>query len=500
MVTAVKTKLDHEDIHKFQDFIYRKTGLHFTEAKKKDLERIILQALVKSGHHSPRDYLDFLRKIPRDHHEMKRLINQLTVGETYFFRDENQMAIIKNEILPPIIARRNVSNNRRLRIWSAGCASGEEPYSVAIIVRELIPYARYWNIEILATDINQHLLKKARAARYNSWSFRNTPEEIKKKFFTKDKDNIEYCLVDEIKDMVNFEYLNLVEPACPSLLTRTCDLDLIICRNVAIYFDKKTTEKIVDRFHDCLIDGGWLVMGASDPYITESRFSSREFNGNFVFHKEKTRAKAVNVAKDIKKDKRIEVETKKLSTSLALKYSKTTVIDRKRSAGSQIPKHYAGGMNLYHSRKIDQALAKFYQGFSENDEPARCAYMIAKIEANKGNLQEAKKWCRKAVAVDKLLLEGHFLLSMIYQELEKDEMAIISLKKAIYIDRDFAEGYFCLGTIYKKLGKKELAEKAFKNAVMLLKDKPVTKEIPECEGVTFGKLLKCIKANVKAEV
>lgn len=500
-MTTTKHKFSHEDYLNFRELIYRRTGLHFPESKKKDLERIILRVLCDSEQAAADEYFNFINQISSDHREMKRLVNELTIGETYFFRDDNQMAVIKNDILAPLIAEKNVST-QRFKIWSAGCASGEEPYSIAMIVRDLIPYTRYWDIKILATDINRVLLKKAKAATYNNWSFRNTSDEVIKRYFT--FDDREYNLVSEIKEMVTFDYLNLVESIYPSTLNLTGDFDLIICRNVAIYFDKETTRRIVERFYDCLVDGGWLLMGASDPLIQDSRFKCKELSGVFIYHKEKRQPaeRAVVSVEPKKKKSNLEIQTEKLSATLPLIFSippaTGTTAAKAPSASRKSAKYsyYSAGLHLFHSGKSEDALNKFYLGVEENDEPAKCAYMIAKIEANKGNLDEAKKWCKKAVASDKLLMEGHFLLSMIYQGLQKDEPAVVSLKKAIYIDHDFAEGYFCLGTIYKKQGKMELARKAFNNAVMLLESKPPGKEIPECEGMTFGKLLKCARENI----
>jgi len=496
-MNVAKTELSRADFSEFRDFVNNRVGLHITSTKKKHLERCLIKRMSNLGHTSPKDYLRFIRNIPQNHVEMKELVNLLTVGETYFFRDHNQLNVVKKKILKPLIEKRNITAERRLKIWSAGCASGEEPYSLAMIIKELIPYLNFWKIDILATDINHHSLEKAKSASYNNWSFRNTSEHIKDKYFIA-KDS-KHHLVDEIKKMVSFNYLNLVDPCYPSYFNRTTDIDLIICRNVAIYFNRETTRSIVERFYECLSDEGWLVMGASDPFIADSRFKSKELSGLYIYYKSRKllEQKVKKTPPKLKKKVKIERQTEKLSAIMPLRFEPSEEADQyKLSRKDSSADSYRAGMHLFHSGALNKALDKFHLGFKEKKKTARCAYMIAKIEANRGDLDEAKKWSKKAVVLDKLLLEGHFLLSMIYQGLGKDQLAIDSMKKTIYLNHNFAEGYFCLGVIYKKQGNKKMAVKAFQNVKKLLKDKPAVKEIPELKGISYSKLLKCVQQNI----
>ncbi|HEX21672.1 MAG TPA: hypothetical protein ENH19_03360, partial [Actinobacteria bacterium] len=274
----------------------------------------------------------------------------------------------------------------------------------------------------------------------------------------------------------------------------------IICRNVAIYFNRKTTRSIVERFYECLNDKGWLVMGASDPYVTDSRFKSKEFSGLYIYYKSvkpaETRFKKP-LSQPKKPVKNIEKQTAKLSAIMPLKFERPEDGDQKMwDRKTKSAAYYLSGMEYFHAGEFKKALDEFHLGFKKNKIAAKCAYMIAKIKANGGDLAEAKKWAKKAVALDKLLLEGYFLLSMVYQSLGQDQPAIDSLKKTVYLDRNFAEGYFCLGVIYKKQSKNRLAAKAFHNVKILLKDKPAVKDIPELKGISYSKLLKCAEENL----
>ena len=162
------------------------------------------------------------------------MASYLTIGETYFFRVEPDFNALENHILPELIHLRK-DTGKYLRIWSAASSTGEEPYSLAILVRKLIPDIKDWNITILATDINTRSLAKAEKGIYGNWSFRNNPEWLKKIYFTPLLDE-RYQINRNIKDMVSFFYLNLARDTYPSLLNNTNGMDIIFCRNVLMYF------------------------------------------------------------------------------------------------------------------------------------------------------------------------------------------------------------------------------------------------------------------------
>ena len=210
------------------------------------------------------------------------LIEELTVGETYFFRDENQMQALRRHLLPQIIAAHK--HDRRIRIWSAGCASGEEAYTLSILLAELISDIDQWNICILGTDINKKVLKKGKAACYRPWSFRQTDPVFKSRYFKQKGE--EYEVISRIRKNVQFEYINLSEPVYPSLFTNTSAMDLILCRNVAIYYSEEVVREVVERFYQCLLPGGWLMMGAAEISIPVfDQYAYHVFSGGTVYRK-----------------------------------------------------------------------------------------------------------------------------------------------------------------------------------------------------------------------
>src|SRR6185437_4072421 len=179
--------------------------------------------------------------------------------------------LLENTILPDLIKRKREENNYSLRIWSAGCSSGEEIYSIAMMLNKLIPDMSAWHIHLLGTDINTFALKKAITGCFNEWSMRSIDEQYKKRYFT--VENKKYFILKKIQDMVTFSYLNLNEDTFPSILNNTNFQNLILCRNVLIYFDRDRGIDLIKKLNACLVPGGILILGASDPiYISDTDF------------------------------------------------------------------------------------------------------------------------------------------------------------------------------------------------------------------------------------
>ncbi|KJU83734.1 chemotaxis protein methyltransferase, partial [Candidatus Magnetobacterium bavaricum] len=194
--------------------------------------------------------------------EWQHLIESLTTGESYFFRDRGQFEILRTHIFPELIRRKE--GQKAIRIWSAGCATGEETYSIAIEIFELLPQVRHFNTTIIGTDINPKAIERARAAIYNDWSFRMVDPEIKHRYFVRKHDG--WHLDKQIKDMVTFQVGNLVSDIYPHSSTDICEMDLIVCRNVFIYFDKDTVSLIIKKFADTLSESGYLLTGHAELY------------------------------------------------------------------------------------------------------------------------------------------------------------------------------------------------------------------------------------------
>jgi chemotaxis protein methyltransferase CheR len=228
-------------------------GLHFSHHRRSELEHGIGQAFAASTCTTLAEYYQRLTGVNPDTVELDRLINAVTVNETHFFRDEGQFNALYTYVLPLLIERQRAT--RTLRIWSAGCASGEEPYSVAMLLRELLPDVDQWAITILGTDINTEALNRARQATYGEWAFReDRARQWRSRYFRPITTN-RHELIPAVREMVTFARLNLAEPSYPTFETNTTMLNLILCRNVTIYFSKTATQ-VVERFYHSLVRAG----------------------------------------------------------------------------------------------------------------------------------------------------------------------------------------------------------------------------------------------------
>lgn len=481
-------ELVRADYLRFRDLVLERSGLHFPEEKRRSLSRGLAQALQASTCTSLNEYYETLHISSSSGVEWDQLVSLLTVGETYFLRNKGHFNALTKHVLPEVIAQREHSS-RRIRIWSAGCSTGEEPYSIAIALRELIPNLESWNILILATDINRESLRKAREGQYGAWSFRGVEKRIQDRYFRLNG-NRQFAITGEIKRMVSFDYLNLVEDRFPSLTNNTNGMDVILCRNVTIYFTPKVTQKVLGQFRNCLVDGGWLIPGASEPNMVFYRdFEPKNYPGAVVYRKPamiKTRAKPAPAFK--------------LPTP-AFK-PLTPAFETSVPAPPPPPADpYETALKSLEAGQPDEALVELYKKLDQDPDFAPTYYTLGKIYANKGNLEEAQNWCERAIKRDKLHPEPYYTLSMVYQQHGMLDQAISALKKTIYLDREFVLAHYNLAQLYQQQSNERLARRSLQNVQRLLKGKPTYEPIPEGDGMVVGRLLQLVEmglANGKA--
>ena len=245
-------------INSYQSLISNRTGLYFSERKFHTLAKILEGFANK---HQIFDFETLIGILEFEDTESKiwsELITDLTINETFFFRHFNGL---EAKLLPSVIEKS--SKEKTLNIWSAGCSTGEEPYSIAMVLNKWIPDIDKWKIFILATDIDRNVLSYAKKGQYREWSMRQIPTFYKNSFLTKKNDI--YKVSNSVKRLVTFEYLNLKGNSYPNAMTNTANLDLIFCRNVTIYFEAHDTIKIANHFYEALKVGGKLVVGHSEP-------------------------------------------------------------------------------------------------------------------------------------------------------------------------------------------------------------------------------------------
>ena len=254
--TAVK--LSDTEFNDLRKIIYKRSGIHFQESKKYVLESRLARRLDELEIEDFGQYIALLSMGPFQKDEFQEMFNRITINETSFFRNDRQLDVFEKVVLPNLIEARESS--KRLRIWSAACSTGEEPYTLAMqLHRTLGVRLSDWRIEILGTDISEKVLEIAQDAEYTSFSFRSVDPMIQKQYFS--ESNGKWTLSDDIKSMVKFELHNLNEVLAAK---RHGMWDVIFCRNVMIYFDDDMKARVVKMFHDQLAPDGALFIGHSE--------------------------------------------------------------------------------------------------------------------------------------------------------------------------------------------------------------------------------------------
>ncbi|MEO0482232.1 MAG: protein-glutamate O-methyltransferase CheR [Planctomycetota bacterium] len=260
--TAKSATMSDKQFIALRDIIYKRSGIHFPDAKKYVLESRLGKRLQELEIEDFDQYVGFLTMGPFQTDEFQEMFNRITINETSFFRNEPQLNAFESEALPDLLKAR--AKEKRLRIWSAACSSGEEPYTLAMILhRALGVRLADWRIEILGTDISEKALKVAQSGVYSSYALRTTQALTQSRYFK--EQGREFVLDPEICSMVNFEVHNLKDRLAAR---RFGTWDVIFCRNVMIYFDDAMKQQLVDCFHDQLAKDGTLFIGHSENLRT----------------------------------------------------------------------------------------------------------------------------------------------------------------------------------------------------------------------------------------
>lgn len=263
-----------------RDCIYAHCGIYFDLESKYIIEKRLAHRLLDLKFASFYDYYHYLKYNRHKEQELMDIMNVITTNETYFFRESYQLKAFTDEIIPELIARKSARGTHSLRIWSAGCSTGEEPYTIAMLL-STIAELKGWSIEIVGTDISQKVLQQARRAVYGKPSFRATEEKDLQRFFVQQDDG--FKVNSSIRDAVTFCHLNLFDPHHLSMFGK---FDLVFCRNVIIYFDVAARKQVIESFHSALYDGGFLLLGHSESLMNISTsFTLRHFKNDMVYQK-----------------------------------------------------------------------------------------------------------------------------------------------------------------------------------------------------------------------
>ncbi|HEV2176744.1 MAG TPA: CheR family methyltransferase, partial [Terriglobia bacterium] len=335
---------------------------------------------------------------------------------------------------------------------------------------------------------------------YGEWSFRSTPPWVRSRYFTPTTDG-RWVIAPSIKKMVTFAYLNLIEDANPSPLSSTNAMNVILCRNVLMYFTPPAMKKVVHHFYRSLADGGWLIVSPTEASHTLfSEFSTVSFTGAMLYRKADRHPQAARTFHSGHAGGQDEEILCGLPPPTMIEYhgpagTGMPQIDQGPSVGAVEPSEaelppisYAEAVGLYQQGRYEDAEAIIVALLSQNPGDGQAMLLLARLSANQGRLAEALACCEKAIASDKMNARAHYLRAMILQEQGWLEGAALAVKRALYLEPEFALGHFALGNIALRLGKVKESKKHFENTLALLAKYQPDDILPESEALTAGRL------------
>lgn len=443
-----------------RNLIASRIGLLVREQDDAMLRKVVADRVRVLNLSGAEQYCQFLGSDTGIRHEREELVIPLTTGETYFFRDSGQHALLQDRILPELLERRKME--RALRIWCAACSSGEEAYSLAILLDELMGDQSQWDILILGTDINHHAIEKARRGIYTEWSFRGMSNERRQRYFHRHKDT--WVLDDIIRSRVTFQTRDLVADEFPDHAAELYDMDMILCRNAFIYMAPHMVSHIADKFTATLVDGGILITGHGELYAHHlGQLRARVFPESIVYQK---------------------------VTAPFFSQPPAPLVETQRP----VPEKLTAAFPAVQKAKAAVPVLPPQQAAAETGKEKSVSEMLQAWQyANQGQPEMAAKSCSEMIARNPLDAEPHYLMALLAQERGDFAEAKDLLKKVIYLAPSFIAAYLDLGDLYARDGENARAVKMRSTARDLLKRLPGDEKVKLYGSSTMNEVLQYVE-------
>lgn len=471
-----------------KDHIQICTGLHLFEKDAARLEHVILDRIHALSLPDHEAYLKYLEGNHPD--EWNTLKITLTSAESSFFRDKGQIELLHNHILPELIERK--AGQRQIRLWSAGCSTGQEPYTLAMLLDHLLPQHRSWRITIMGTDINDDSLLRATQGIYSHWTLRGVDQSMLERYFSQDRNG--WRLSAGIMDMVQFRKVDLLEDSLPDRAAGLSDMDLILCRNLFIYYDSKQVAAMVEKLGRCLNQDGYLLTGHAEvPADCQHGLNARIFPESVIYQRtgratpqaEKTQhiiAPAPQPPPRIKKPA--------TPTSAPPTQASKSSVDRSEAMHARAETYFMQGAYLQARNAAQSILAE-----KANDIEA--AMIAANACANMGQHEDAERFCRQAADINPMRAEPYYLMAQLSQAHHDFARTRQLLNKVIYLSPGFAPAYLELASVYEREGSAAMARKMRSSALEILEGMPPDTTIAEYETISVKQLLEHVRGMLE---
>ncbi len=417
MILPTSVELSSAEFQLFQALLVAESGLHFDVDRQGTLRSAIADRMAARRVDSASEYYRLLTSSPGGRDELHAFLDLVTIGETYFFRNEPQFAALRDHVLSEFV-RARLTGSRHINVWSSACSTGEEPYSIAMMLLETLPAPEAWKISVLATDVNRDHLRRAQRAVYSPRAVRLVPPGWLAKYFI--PRGSDYVLRDDVKRCVTFAHHNLV--ADPFTRPEMQHVDLLFCRNVTIYFPLPTTRAVMDKFAGCLAPEGWFFIGDAETlWQVSDRFKPVEIGSAFLY--------------------------RHAGPSQVLPSLPSLVVDRSPLPPPPPPVKPA---------PIDTTAL------------LRDAVRLA----DEGRDDDALATLQRVIAADNLAADAHYLSGVLLARTGKTAEAIAALRRVIYIDPMAALAYASLAGVYRSTSDTTKARREFQNAIKALAGLP----------------------------
>ncbi len=515
--STLPNTISGETLARISQQVSAQLGWHYPPERHPDLRRGLEHAARELGYTDLERGVRQLTEHPFSARQIEILATHLTIGETYFWREPQALEAFASQILPGLLTARAETfrsgasiRASPLQIWCAGCASGEEAYTLAMLLCEKIPPAQRAGISIFATDINPIFLRKAREGLYRNWSFRTLPDALKSRYFTQ-RAGGEWEVAPELRAMTHFSALNLMTETLPAPFHHA-SFDVIFCRNVLIYFDDQQITRTLSRFETALAPDGWLVVSSSETARTAlSNFARVSFANATLFRKQPPKrsenpfasaalassGRRVSPASESgvsqfgaasnssQKVRESDLSSKRVPAAFAT--SKSAISTQSNSTNSQVKTVEIPVTGATVPAKI---------GATSIGATSIGATSIGavRLAADAGDFDAALRGVENLIEADKLSPVLHFLRATILHGRGDNVRALRGLQRALFLDGDFALGHFSLANIARESGQFELARRHFEVARLLLGRLQSDEIVPESDGITAGQLSGAVDA------
>ena len=499
---SLKKDLSPEEFERFRDWIHHHSGIYLEETKVDSLRISLVTRATRLGFVN---YDEYFKVLAKDEGEFKELMNLVTINETSFFRFPAQFDAFRDKVIPEILeSKPKVS--RSFRVWSAGCSTGEEPYTVGMSLMDSGLDGLGYRPEVLGTDVSTQALDKAKAAVYPARALAGLPQNVVQRWFEPVKGG--HRPVKRVRDVVNLSYHNLVKEPYPLVLLN--NWDVIFCRNVTIYFRLESTRRVVDNFYESLNPGGYLFIGHSETLTSISdRFEPVEVGGVFLYRKPRPRrlfsfdeviAKregrpvrtktadlgATSIAGRILDDRRARREVAAAAEATPAQQRQAARLIRANTS-RPVPPLVVAPVHGALAGEVASAAMLVVEAHAllERGEPtqarafadqalvldSRCVEALlvrAYAFADASDFPSAVADANQALVINPLLAPARYILGVIYQRQGNLVRAVDQYKRTLYIDRDFVLAHFNVANIHRQRGDFEDACREYENTIKAL--------------------------------